>query len=76
MSKKLMGIALAIVAFLSLGAVVSATTINVSPNLAFFIVDVGTQSGQIQLEGMLPRTLPYSSTSCSSLSTQASVVYQ
>lgn len=37
----------------------SQTDINVSPNLAFFIVDVGSQSGQIQLDGMLPSETPY-----------------
>ena len=35
------------------------TDINVSPNLAFFIVDVGTQTGQIQLDSMLPSETPY-----------------
>lgn len=35
------------------------TSIRVSPNLAFFVVDVSTQSGQIQLDGMLPSATPY-----------------
>lgn len=37
----------------------TVTRINVSPNLAFFIVDVQSQTGQIKLEGMVPRTNPY-----------------
>ena len=37
----------------------SSTMIKVSPNLAFFVVDVGSQTGQIQLEGMLPREEAY-----------------
>lgn len=37
----------------------TVTRINVSPNLAFFIVDVQSQTGQIKLEGMVPRTDPY-----------------
>lgn len=37
----------------------SATKIKVSPNLAFFVVDVGSQTGEIKLEGMLPSETPY-----------------
>ena len=37
----------------------TVTRINVSPNLAFFIVDVQSQTGQIKLEGMVPRVNPY-----------------
>ena len=37
----------------------SQTDINVSPNLAFFVVDVGSQTGQIQLDSMLPSDTPY-----------------
>ena len=32
---------------------------KVSPSLAFFIVDVESQTGQIKLESMTPRTQPY-----------------
>lgn len=34
-------------------------TVNASPNLAFFIVDVQNTTGQIKLEGMVPRVEPY-----------------
>lgn len=37
----------------------TVTDINVSPDLAFFIVDVESQTGQIQLQGMLPSATPY-----------------
>ena len=37
----------------------TVTRINVSPTLAFFIVDVQSQTGQIKLEGMVPRVNPY-----------------
>lgn len=32
---------------------------NSKPNIAFFIVDVGSQSGQIELEGIVPRKEKY-----------------
>ena len=32
---------------------------NVSPTLAFFIVDVESQTGQIKLDSMVPRDDPY-----------------
>ena len=35
------------------------TNIKMEPNLAFFIVDVENQKGQIQLDGMLPSNNPY-----------------
>ena len=35
------------------------TSVNISPSLAFFIVDVGTSSGQIKLDGLVPRNEPY-----------------
>ena len=35
------------------------TFIRIKPTLAFFVVDVTTQSGQIKLESMTPRTNPY-----------------
>ena len=35
------------------------TMIRVKPTLAFFIVDVQSQTGQIKLEGMVPRDDPY-----------------
>ena len=35
------------------------TEINVSPSLAFFIVDVQSETGQIKLEEMVPREQPY-----------------
>ena len=35
------------------------TYIRIKPTLAFFVVDVTTQSGQIKLESMTPRTNPY-----------------
>ncbi len=37
----------------------NTTEIQVTPSLAFFIVDVGTQSGQIKLDSMIPRNEPY-----------------
>ena len=37
----------------------SNTTINISPTLAFFIVDVQNTSGQIKLDGLIPRDEPY-----------------
>ena len=36
----------------------NTTEIQVTPSLAFFIVDVGTQSGQIKLDSMIPRNEP------------------
>lgn len=35
------------------------TNIKMEPQLAFFIADVKSQTGQIQLDGMLPRQEPY-----------------
>ena len=35
------------------------TMVRVKPTLAFFIVDVQSQSGQIKLDGMVPRSVPY-----------------
>lgn len=35
------------------------TRIKLSPSLAFFVVGVSTQSGQIKLESMIPRSEPY-----------------
>lgn len=32
---------------------------NIKPSLAFFLVDVTTQSGQIKLDGIVPREEPY-----------------
>lgn len=32
---------------------------NIKPSLAFFLVDVSTQSGQIKLDGIIPREEPY-----------------
>ncbi len=37
----------------------SNIAVNVNPSLAFLIVDVTNQSGQIKLEGMVPRNEPY-----------------
>ena len=37
----------------------TVTRINASPVLAFFIVDVQSQTGQIKLSEMVPRTEPY-----------------
>ncbi len=37
----------------------TATEVRIEPDLAFFIVDVGNQTGQIKLESMLPSTTPY-----------------
>lgn len=37
----------------------TVTRINASPVLAFFVVDVQSQTGQIKLEEMIPRTEPY-----------------
>lgn len=37
----------------------SEVELDVSPNLAFFIVDVTTASGHIKLDSMVPRTEPY-----------------
>lgn len=37
----------------------TVTRINASPVLAFFIVDVQSQTGQIRLEEMIPRNEPY-----------------
>ncbi|MBQ1813152.1 MAG: hypothetical protein II119_04325 [Bacilli bacterium] len=35
------------------------TEINIAPTLAFFVVDVQSQTGQIKLSEMVPRTQPY-----------------
>ena len=35
------------------------TEVRMEPDLAFFIADVESQTGQIKLEGMLPSTTPY-----------------
>lgn len=35
------------------------TSINVSPKIAFFIVDVGTTTKKIELERLVPSTTPY-----------------
>jgi len=35
------------------------TNIRIKPTLAFFIVDVESQTGQVKLEGMVPRAQPY-----------------
>ena len=37
----------------------TVVNINASPTLAFFIVDVESQSGQIKLASMVPRSEPY-----------------
>lgn len=37
----------------------SETEVSIEPTLAFFIVDVGNTSGQIKLDGIIPRTEPY-----------------
>ncbi len=37
----------------------SRVTATSSPNVAFFIVDVGTQTGQIELENIVPNKEPY-----------------
>lgn len=37
----------------------TSSQINLSPTLAFFVVDVQSQTGQIKLESMIPRTEPY-----------------
>lgn len=35
------------------------TELNVSPNLAFFVVGVGSQSGRINLDSLIPSNTPY-----------------
>lgn len=40
----------------------SNTSVNASPNLAFFIVDVTNTSKQLRLDGLVPRTEPYTFT--------------
>ena len=40
----------------------SETEISASPTLAFFIVDVTSASGQIKLDSMIPREIPYTYT--------------
>ena len=40
----------------------SEVSLDASPALAFFIVDVGTTSGQIKLASMVPRDEPYTYT--------------
>lgn len=37
----------------------SNTLVNITPTIAFFIVDVQSQSGQIKLDNMVPSTTPY-----------------
>lgn len=37
----------------------TSVTATTSPNIAFFIVDVGSQTGQIELENIVPRRTPY-----------------
>ncbi len=37
----------------------SDASVDVSPDLAFFIVDVSNQSGSIKLDGLVPRVAPY-----------------
>jgi len=37
----------------------STTEVNISPSLAFFVVDVESTSGQIKLSGMTPSVTPY-----------------
>jgi len=37
----------------------SSTLLDISPSLAFFIVDVQSQSGQIKLDSMIPSSTPY-----------------
>ena len=37
----------------------SNTLVNVTPTIAFFIVDVQSQTGQIKLDGMIPSATPY-----------------
>ena len=37
----------------------SSTLVNITPSVAFFIVDVQSQSGQIKLDSMIPSTTPY-----------------
>lgn len=37
----------------------TATEVRIEPDLAFFIVDVESQTGHIKLESMLPSTTPY-----------------
>lgn len=40
----------------------SNVSVNASPNLAFFIVDVTNTSKQLRLDGLVPRTEPYTFT--------------
>lgn len=37
----------------------NSTMMHVKPDLAFFIVDVSSESGKIKLDGMVPRDEPY-----------------
>ena len=37
----------------------SSTLVNITPSIAFFIVDVQSQSGQIELDRMIPSASPY-----------------
>ena len=37
----------------------SSALVNITPTIAFFIVDVQSQSGQIQLDSMIPSATPY-----------------
>ena len=40
----------------------SSSLVTLSPDIAFFIVDVESQTGQIKLDGIIPRTNPYTYT--------------
>ena len=37
----------------------SSSLVNITPTIAFFIVDVQSQSGQIKLDNMVPSSTPY-----------------
>lgn len=37
----------------------SSALVNITPTIAFFIVDVQSQSGQIKLDSMIPSSTPY-----------------
>lgn len=37
----------------------SSTLVNITPTIAFFVVDVQSQTGQIKLDGMIPSSTPY-----------------
>ena len=44
---------------MSLARYETNTAVNVSPTLAFFVVDVRSQTGQIELASMVPSSTPY-----------------